>query len=139
MPTRPRKYCVLPSRKPPAFQGKLAAYMHSHSFATVVGEVAFGRDGEWVNPRMLVTQWQHLESNDVAQLTDLSKWVVQWPPQHKTGELIYPFSERERAGYRRGNDTLPLHASRPLHFHPVKYCLMQVNRPAACCRLKGLE
>jgi branched-chain amino acid transport system substrate-binding protein len=78
-------------------QGKLAAYMHSHSFATVVGEVAFGRDGEWVNPRMLVTQWQHLEGNDLAQLTDLSKWVVLWPPQHKTGELIYPFSAARKS------------------------------------------
>ena len=78
-------------------QGKLAAYMHSHVFATVVGEVAFGRDGEWVNPRMLVTQWQNLEGNDLAQLTDLSKWVVLWPPQHKTGELIYPFSAARKS------------------------------------------
>ena len=76
---------------------RIAEYMHAHRFATVVGEVAFGKDGEWSTPRMLVTQWQNLTGNDLAQLTDPAKWVVVWPSQHKTGEVIYPFSAGRRA------------------------------------------
>ena len=51
---------------------KLADYIRSHSFATVVGDVAFGTDGEWVKPRALVSQWRNLTGNDLGQL-DRSK------------------------------------------------------------------
>jgi branched-chain amino acid transport system substrate-binding protein len=71
---------------------KIADYMRSHTFKTVVGDIAFGKDGEWVKPRSLLTQWQNLGSGELSELTDLKKWVVVWPPEHKTGEAIYPFS-----------------------------------------------
>lgn len=75
---------------------KLAEYMHSHSFSTVVGEIAFGPDGEWVKPRSIVSQWQNLTGNDVGQLIDPKKWVVVWPPEHKTGDFIYPYSATKK-------------------------------------------
>jgi len=71
---------------------KIADYMRSHTFETVVGSIKFGKDGEWAKPRMVVTQWQNLTANDLGQVTDLKNWVVVWPPEHKTGNLIYPFS-----------------------------------------------
>ena len=71
---------------------KLADYMRSHTFKTVVGDIAFGKDGEWVKPRSLLTQWQNLSSGDLSELTDLKKWVVVWPPEHQTGEPVFPFS-----------------------------------------------
>ena len=46
---------------------KLADYMHSHSFKTVVGEIAFGKDGEWAKPRQLLTQFQNIEPNNLEQ------------------------------------------------------------------------
>jgi branched-chain amino acid transport system substrate-binding protein len=70
----------------------LADYMRSHSFSTVVGDVAFGADGEWQKPRSLVSQWRKLTGNDLGQLTDPEKWALVWPPEHKTGEFIYPYS-----------------------------------------------
>ena len=66
--------------------------MRGNAFTTVVGEVAFGKDGEWVKPRVLVTQWQNLTGNDLDQLTDLKNWVVVWPEEHKTGNIIFPYS-----------------------------------------------
>ncbi len=75
---------------------KLADYMHTHSFSTVVGEISFGPDGEWVKPRSIVSQWQNLTGNDVDQLIDPKKWVVVWPPEHKTGDLIYPYSATKK-------------------------------------------
>jgi branched-chain amino acid transport system substrate-binding protein len=75
---------------------KLADYMRGHSFSTVVGDVAFGVDGEWLKPRSLVSQWRDLTGNDVGQLTDPKKWVLVWPPEHKTGEFIYPYSAAKK-------------------------------------------
>lgn len=75
---------------------KLADYMRGHTFSTVVGDIAFGKDGEWVKPRSLVSQWQHLSGNDLAQLTDPKNWVVVWPPEHKSGDFIYPYSAAKK-------------------------------------------
>ena len=75
---------------------KLADYMRSHSFSTVVGDVAFGTDGEWVKPRAIVSQWRGLTGNDLGQLTDPKNWVLVWPPEHKTGEFIYPYSAAKK-------------------------------------------
>lgn len=74
---------------------KLADYMRSHEFDTVVGKIKFGKDGEWATPRMVVTQWQHLKGHSLDELGDLKKWVVVWPPEHKTGDLAYPFSKAQ--------------------------------------------
>ena len=52
---------------------KLAAYIHSHSFKTVVGEISFGKDGEWSKPRQLVTQFQNVEPNNLDQFRDGAK------------------------------------------------------------------
>ncbi len=73
-------------------QGKLAAYAHAHTFKTVVGDVAFGPDGEWLKPRLLVTQYQHVTGNDLDQFKDYKKQVVLWPQEYKSGDLIYPYS-----------------------------------------------
>jgi branched-chain amino acid transport system substrate-binding protein len=72
-------------------QVKLADYMHSHSFKTVVGEVAFGPDGEWLKPRLLVSQYQNVVGNDLEQFRDFRKQVILWPPEVKSGTLSYPY------------------------------------------------
>ena len=71
-------------------QAKLADYIHSHSFKTVVGEIAFGPDGEWVKPRLLVSQYQNVEGNDLEQFRDFKKQVILWPPELKSGSLSTP-------------------------------------------------
>jgi branched-chain amino acid transport system substrate-binding protein len=59
--------------------------------------VKFGKDGEWATPRMVVTQWQGLKEQGAdaraAELNDPKKWVVVWPKEYKTGDLLYPFSK----------------------------------------------
>ena len=42
--------------------GKLADYIRAHDFTTVAGKIKFGKDGEWANPRSILTQWQHLRT-----------------------------------------------------------------------------
>jgi branched-chain amino acid transport system substrate-binding protein len=70
---------------------KLAEYAHTHTFSTVVGEIAYGKDGEWAKSRMLFTQFQNVDGNDLGQFRDTSKQVIVWPDEYKTGKLIYPY------------------------------------------------
>lgn len=70
----------------------LATYIRAHSFQTVVGDVSYGDDGEWTQPRMLFTQFQNVTGNDLDQFKDTTKQVVLWPLKYKTGQIIYPYS-----------------------------------------------
>jgi branched-chain amino acid transport system substrate-binding protein len=51
-------------------QNALADYMHSHSFQTVAGEIAFGKDGEWAKPRTVFTQFQNVAPNERRAIRD---------------------------------------------------------------------
>lgn len=75
---------------------KIATYIHSHSISTVVGDIAFGADGEWAKERMVFTQFRNVTGNDIDQFRDTTHDAILWPAQYKTGELIYPYSESEK-------------------------------------------
>jgi branched-chain amino acid transport system substrate-binding protein len=73
-------------------QSKLAAYVHSHKFATVVGDIEYGKDGEWTEGRTVFTQFQRVAPNDFEQFASGKVQPVLWPPQYKTGDIIYPYA-----------------------------------------------
>ena len=73
-------------------QNKLADYMHSHKFATIVGDVEYGKDGEWTEARTVFTQFQKVAPNNFEQFADGKVQPVLWPPQYKTGDIIYPYA-----------------------------------------------
>ncbi len=75
---------------------KLAAYIRSNTFKTVVGDVAFGKDGEWAKSRQLFTQFQNVAPNDLEQFRTGSKQVILWPAAYKTGNMIYPYGEARK-------------------------------------------
>lgn len=75
---------------------KLAEYMHSHTFSTVVGEVTYGKDGEWTQGRTVFTQFQHVAPGNVEQFANGSVQPVLWPPQYKTGTMIYPYADARK-------------------------------------------
>jgi branched-chain amino acid transport system substrate-binding protein len=74
---------------------KLAEYMHKASFKTVSGDFSFGTDGEWSKSRMVWTQVQNAQPNNLDQFRDGTAQPIVWPPEAKTGTLIYPY-ERAR-------------------------------------------
>ena len=74
----------------------LANYIHSHSFKTVVGELSFGKDGEWAKPRMVLTQFQNIEPNNVDQFKKGDHQPILWPPEYKSGEMIYPYEKARK-------------------------------------------
>ena len=71
----------------------LADYMHTAAFHTVVGDIKFGKEGEWVEDRMLAAQFQNIKSNSVEEFRDLKTEVVVYPPDLKSGDLIYPYEK----------------------------------------------
>src|SRR3984885_7968912 len=75
---------------------KLADYMRSHTFKTVVGDIAFGKDGEWAKSRVFFTQFQHVTGNGMDQFKDTTHEVIVWPKEYKTGDMIYPYTEAKK-------------------------------------------
>ena len=75
---------------------KLAAYIRGNMFQTVVGDVTFGKDGEWAKSRQLFTQFQNVAPNDLEQFRAGSKQMILWPAEYKTGNMIYPYSEARK-------------------------------------------
>jgi branched-chain amino acid transport system substrate-binding protein len=71
----------------------LAAYMHNASFKTVSGDFSFGKDGEWAKSRMVWTQVQNAQPNNLDQFRDGKAQPIVWPPEAKTGTLIYPYEK----------------------------------------------
>jgi branched-chain amino acid transport system substrate-binding protein len=77
-------------------QVTLAAYMRTHTFSTVVGDIKFGKDGEWAKSRVFFTQFQHLTGNSLDQFKDTTHEVVVWPNEYKTGDMIYPYADAKK-------------------------------------------
>jgi len=74
-------------------QKKIAEYIHHTTFKTVVGEIKFGPDGEWVEPRILFVQYRGITGHDLEQFKKVGTQVVVYPAQYKSGDLEAPFSE----------------------------------------------
>ena len=72
---------------------KLAEYMHKASFKTVSGDFSFGKDGEWSKSRMFWTQIQNAQPNNLDQFRDGTAQPIVWPPEARTGTLIYPYEK----------------------------------------------
>ena len=75
---------------------KFAAALRAGTFKTIVGDIKFGSNGEWLEPRVLAVQFQNVKSNDMEQFRDPSTEVILWPPALKTGDIQYPYSDVKR-------------------------------------------
>ena len=74
-------------------QQKLADYIHKTTFNTIVGEVKFGPNGEWAEPRFLFVQYRNVAGNDVSQFRQPGKQVIVYPPQFKSGDFASPYND----------------------------------------------
>ncbi len=72
---------------------KLADYIRRTTFKTVLGDVKFGEDGEWAQPRMLQIQFHNVKGNDVEQFRAMNTQTVLTPAEYKSGTVIYPFAK----------------------------------------------
>jgi branched-chain amino acid transport system substrate-binding protein len=67
--------------------------MRSHTFRTVVGDITFGKDGEWAKSRVVFTQFQNVTGNSLDLFMDTTHEVVVWPKEYKSGNMIYPYAK----------------------------------------------
>lgn len=75
---------------------KLADYLHSHTVHTVVGDIQYDAAGEWTKQRNVFTQFQNVAPNDREQFRAGKVQPILWPPEYKTGNIIYPYAEARK-------------------------------------------
>jgi len=72
---------------------KLADYIRSTTFKTVLGDVKFGKGGEWAESRVLQVQFQNVKGNDPMQFKDMTIQVVVSPAAYESGKVVYPYDK----------------------------------------------
>jgi branched-chain amino acid transport system substrate-binding protein len=73
-------------------QEELADWIRGHTFTTVVGDVSYGKDGEWAKPRVLEVQFRNITGAGIDQFTTKTE-IVLFPAEFKTGEVQAPYSD----------------------------------------------
>ncbi|MDB5565743.1 MAG: branched-chain amino acid transporter substrate-binding protein [Tardiphaga sp.] len=71
----------------------LSAYARGARFHTVMGDIRFGINGEWPEPRVLQVQFQGISGHDVEQFRNGSRQIVVSPPDFTSGGLRFPYAE----------------------------------------------
>lgn len=71
-------------------QNKIGEYIRKNVHHTIVGDIRFGSDGEWVESRILQVQYQNIKDNDLAQFERTGSQVILTPAKYKSGNLQYP-------------------------------------------------
>ncbi|MSO95981.1 MAG: branched-chain amino acid ABC transporter substrate-binding protein [Thermoleophilia bacterium] len=77
-------------------QQKIADIVRATSFETIVGPVKFGKNGEWAKGRILTVQYQNVQGHGVDQFRGPEKYVVLWPEDLASGNIIYPYSKAQK-------------------------------------------
>ncbi|HET7201352.1 MAG TPA: amino acid ABC transporter substrate-binding protein [Burkholderiales bacterium] len=77
-------------------QAKLAAYIHAHTFDTVVGKVAFAKNGEWASSRVLMVQFGGVKGNSLDEWTGPGRITVLEPATYRTGTVRAPFQDAKK-------------------------------------------
>jgi branched-chain amino acid transport system substrate-binding protein len=75
---------------------KLAEYLRSHDFKTIMGDIKFGKNGEWTKSGMLQVQY-----HGITDAANLETWrgmgyqTVLTPEDQETGKVIYPYEKAQ--------------------------------------------
>jgi len=72
---------------------QVANYLRSNPVKTIMGDIKFGKGGEWAESRMLQVQYQGIKGNTVDQFKGMDTQTVLTPADLKTGNIIYPYEK----------------------------------------------
>ena len=72
---------------------KLADFIRANSFKTVLGDVRFGKNGEWAESRVLQVQFHDVKGNDVEQFRTMGTQTLLTPEAYNSGHVIFPFEK----------------------------------------------
>lgn len=76
-------------------QDKIAEYLKTHTFKTVVGDVSFGPNGEWATARTLEVQFQGVSGDGIDQFKTPGTEKILWPDSEKNGSLRLPYEKAQ--------------------------------------------
>jgi branched-chain amino acid transport system substrate-binding protein len=72
---------------------QVANYLRSNPVKTIMGDIKFGKGGEWAESRMLQVQYHGIKGNTVDQFKGMDTQTVLTPADMKTGNIIYPYEK----------------------------------------------
>jgi len=72
---------------------KLADYIRATTFKTIMGDIKFGKGGEWDKGRMLQVQYHDIKSTELDQFRGMDTQTVLTPGEYKTGDVIFPYEK----------------------------------------------
>ena len=75
---------------------KLADWLSKNTIKTILGDIKFGKGGEWAEGRVLTMQFQNIKSNALDEFKDMKKQPILAPANLKSGEIVYPFAEARK-------------------------------------------
>jgi branched-chain amino acid transport system substrate-binding protein len=68
--------------------------MHKTTFKTIMGDIKYGKNGEWEKGRMLQVQYHGIKQGAGLDVwRGMSYQNVLTPGDLKTGDVIYPFEK----------------------------------------------
>jgi branched-chain amino acid transport system substrate-binding protein len=72
---------------------KIAEYIRANPIKTILGEIKFGKNGEWTESGMMQVQYHGIKSNALDQFRGMDTQTVVHPQKWETGKVIYPFEK----------------------------------------------
>jgi branched-chain amino acid transport system substrate-binding protein len=76
---------------------KLADWLSKNTVKTILGDIKFGKGGEWAKSGMMQVQYHSIKGNAVDQFKGMdTQTVVAGPQGVKTGNVIYPYEKAKQ-------------------------------------------
>jgi branched-chain amino acid transport system substrate-binding protein len=75
---------------------KLADYLRKTTFKTIVGDVAFGKNGEWAKSRVFQAQFRGIKGNGLDQFKNPETLPIITPAEYKSADVIYPYEKAKQ-------------------------------------------
>jgi branched-chain amino acid transport system substrate-binding protein len=76
---------------------KVAAYLRKATFKTVMGDIKFGKKGEWAQGRMMQVQYHGIKDDaNLETWRGMSYQTVVSPKGLSTGNVIYPYEKAHK-------------------------------------------
>jgi len=75
---------------------KIADYLRSNTLKTIMGDIRFGKGGEWAESGMMQVQYHGIKGNSLDQFKGMETQTVIAPAKFKTGNVIYPYEKAKQ-------------------------------------------
>jgi branched-chain amino acid transport system substrate-binding protein len=72
---------------------KIADYIRNNPIKTIMGDIRFGKNGEWAESGMMQVQYHSIKGNELDQFKGMDTQTVVHPKKLETGKVIYPFEK----------------------------------------------